>query len=259
MDHTILSELTLTSKDCKTLVPALISFLKNFERKFDTIFKEMKEDFQSKIEERDAKISDLNSEVKTLKEKVNKMEKIADDADAYERRDTLIFNGPSIPSSNLQENCSTLVQDLVKNHLNLNITATDISTAHRLGPKPRTQGPDNRGIVVKLCRRDIKKDILMASKNQSRPARLYVSESLTAPRRKVFNFLRFLRRQHPELIDGVSTFEGRVFAYTKNPAPGGAQPTRNRRHLVNDHDMLVEFCREFVKKPIESFLGTWNF
>ena len=259
MDHAILSELNLTSKDGKTIIPALISFLKNFEDKFDSIFKEMKEDFQSKIEQRDVKISELSGEVESLKDKVKNMEKTADDADAYERRDTLILNGPSIPTSNQQENCSTIVQDLVKNQLNLNISATDISTAHRFGPKPRSQGPDNRGIIVKLCRRDIKKDILLASKNQSRPARLFVSESLTAPRRKVFNFLRFLRRQHPELIDGVSTFEGRVYAYTKNPTPAGAPPTRNRRHLVNDHDALVEFCRDFVKKPIESFLGTWNF
>ena len=38
MDHTILSELNLTHKDTKALVPALISFLQNFERKFEGIF-----------------------------------------------------------------------------------------------------------------------------------------------------------------------------------------------------------------------------
>ena len=82
----------------------------------------MKTDFQAQIEERNAQISELNSEVKSLKDKVRSLEKNADDADAYERRDTLIFNGPSIPTPNQQENCSTIVQDLVKNQLKLNIS-----------------------------------------------------------------------------------------------------------------------------------------
>ena len=258
MDTRVLSDLNLTSKDCKTLVPALVNFLQNFERKFDGIFSEMKEDFQRKIKERDDRIQTLEGDVKFLKDKVKKMDKLADEADAYERRDTLIFSGPAIPEVSSNENCASILQEVIKRELKVNIAATDINTAHRLGPKPSAQGPDKRGIILKLCSRDLKRNIMMASKNQARPVRIYANESLTPPRRKIFNTLRFMKRQHPELVKGVSSFEGRVFAYTPNDSPA-ANSTRDRRHLVNDHDMLVKFCREFVKKPIETFLDSWQF
>ena len=100
---------------------------------------------------------------------------------------------------------------------------------------------------------------MTASKSQARPARLYASESLTPPRRKIFNTLRFMKRQHPELVKGVSSYEGRVYAYTPNDRAVAAGPSRDRRHLVNDHDALVKFCGDFVKKPIETFLDSWQF
>ena len=122
---------------------------------------------------------------------------------------------------------------------------------------PRTQGPDNRPIIVKLCQRDLKSSIITASKNQPTPKQLYASESLTPKRRKIFNTLRAMKRQHPELIRGFSTVDGRVFAYTKNPT--GSETARDKRHLVNTYDAMVEFCREHIKKPIEAFLDSWTF
>ena len=66
-----------------------------------------------------------------------------------------------------------------------------------------------------------------------------------------------MKRQHPELVKGVSTFEGRVFAYTKNESP--TANSRDRRHLVNDYEMLVKFCEDYVRKPIETFLENWQY
>ena len=66
-----------------------------------------------------------------------------------------------------------------------------------------------------------------------------------------------MKRQHPDLVKGVSTQDGKVFAFTRSPT--AAESSRDRRHLVNTYEALVEFCREFVKKPIEDFLEAWTF
>ena len=260
MDRSVLTELQPTSKDCKALVPALIGFLENFERNYEKMFVEMKQEFKSAINERDIKIVILEGEVKVLKDKVKKIEGYADDSDAYIRRETVILAGPAIPASNPHENCAELVRNIVKNELKYNLSPNDISTVHRLGPKPTSQAPDKRSIIVKFCRRDTKRDLMIASKNQTKPVSLYVNESLTPPRRTIFNTLRQIKRLHPELVCGVSSFEGRVFAYTKSPnSSASATPTRDRRHLVNNYDMLVDFCREFVHQPISTFLNTWTY
>ena len=260
MDRSELTELQPTSKDCKALVPALLSFLEKFERNYERMFHDMKEEFKSAISERDEQIVELKNEVKLLRDKVKKIEGYADDSDAYTRRDTIILAGPAIPVTAPNENCSTLVQTIVKNELKYNLSLNDISTVHRLGPKPISQAPDKRSLIIKFCRRDIKRDLMMASKNQNKPVRLYVNESLTPPRRTIFNTLRQVKRLHPELVCGVSSFEGRVYAYTKNPnANASAVLSRDRRHLVNNYDMLVDFCREFVQLPINTFLNSWPY
>ena len=252
MDHAIFSDLNLTSRDSKVLVPALITFLKNFEAKFDGIFKEMKEDFQTKIEERDAKISELSTEVKTLKDRVVKMEQLTDDADAYERRDTLILSGDKVPAFSVGENSSHLVQNLVKEELKINLPADGISTAHRLGRKPANQGVDRRSFIVKLVRRDLKHEIISASKKLPKTTKLYVSESLTPARRTLFYALRKMKQA--KMIKGCNTYEGRFYAYT---APSGSSQ-RDQRHLISNYEAWQEFCRVHVRQPLDNFLDSWD-
>ena len=50
--------------------------------------------------------------------------------------------------------------------------------AHRLGPKKNTQGLDKSSIVVKLCRRDTKLDLMKACKTV-KPKNIYINESWT--------------------------------------------------------------------------------
>ena len=208
MEPSVFSDLNLTSKDSKVLVPALITFLQNFERKFEQMFNEIKEDFQSKLNESNSKVKSLEEEVSVLNGKVKEMERLVDDADAYQRRDTLIFSGSAIPEVTSMENCTTLLQDTLRTRLNFNLPTNEINTVHRLGPKPRSQDPDKRSIILKLCRRDLKRDILSASKNQNRGAatRLFANESLTRPRRKIFQTLRNIKRQHQGTSQGSFQF-----------------------------------------------------
>ena len=256
-----LNDLQPTSKDGKTLIPVLVKLFENFEKKFEGMLFEMKEELKSSLDQQKSKVSDLEREVKVLKDKVKKMESNIDDADAYERRDTVILAGPAVPATSTSENPANLVVDIVKRELKLNISTNEISTVHRLGPRPNTQAPDNRSLIVKFCRRDTKKQLFSASKSQAKPVRLFVNESLTPPRRKIFNTLRSIRRQHPDLVRGVSTFDGKVFAYTENhSAPQTASArTKDLRHLVNDYESLRTFCDDHIKKPIGTFLDEWQF
>ena len=58
--------------DCKTLIPVLISFLENFEHKYESMFSNMKEELLSGLTERDGKIDGLESEVSVSKNALKK-------------------------------------------------------------------------------------------------------------------------------------------------------------------------------------------
>ena len=82
------------------------------------------------------------------------LEERAEDANAYERRDALIFSGDGVPTATIGENCTSILCKLIKDKLKLNIQQSDISTSHRLGRKSIAQGQDRRNLVMKFCRRD---------------------------------------------------------------------------------------------------------
>ena len=236
-------------------------------------FSEIQKEFSQLLICKNEEIDRLKTLVHNLAQKVDKLEDSMDDEDAYVRRDTIILSGSAVPEVQNGEICSNVVCDLVKDKLHLQVRDGDISTAHRLGKKPTTQGPDKRSIVAKLCRRDLKNEILHAKKSQvsTRQSTLYVNESLTPRRSTIMYTLRRMKRAHPNIVAGCSSYDGRVYVYTKPTAtqssaqavdpssPGDSNPRRkNVRHLVNTHKSLVEFCRTFIKKPLDNFLESWN-
>ena len=223
-------------------------------------FEKMKSEFTDLLNVKKEEVNKLKEEVASLKTVVHKLENLIDDSDAYERRDTLIFSGPEIPTFSQGESCSQIIQKITKEKLKCVISANDISTAHRLGRQPKTQKPDNRSIIVKFCRRDVKNQLYTARKNQPNGTRVYVNESLTQPRQNVFHTLRKIRKACPTLLAGISTYDGRVYAYTKNDnaAASTGELQRDRRHLINNTNMLEKFCEEFLKKPLSNFLESFN-
>ena len=244
------------SSDGKMIVSAMT-------KKFDELkcdFDRMKTEFHSLLALKSEEIIKLSDEVLSLRNKVSNLENTLDEEDAYIRRETLIFSGTALPIATGGEICSNIVHQLVRDKLQIQLREGDISVAHRLGKKPSTQGPDTRSIIVKLCRSDTKREILMAKRNHSdRSFTLFINESLTPRRRTILFALRQMKRAHPTLVTGCSSMDGRVYAYTKPDlvTDPNSRP-RNIRHLVNTHEKLVEFCRHFVKKPLDSFLDSWN-
>ena len=256
-DLKILENLRLSSKDGKELQPVLLSVFTNFQTKFAQMFDDLKTEMLNILSLNSDEIKKLNGEVTSLRKEVNTLKGLIDDADSYERRDTLIFSGPKVPNSSNGEDCKIVLQQLVKNELKIELQPNDISTAHRLGRKPLTQGDDKRPIVVKLCRRDLKRELVLAGRNQPRPASLYVNESLTPTRKTIFYTLRQMRRNHPEIVRGCTSIDGRIFAFTKPPET--SRSTRDVRHLINTREALIAFCDEFVKAPLENFLQNTTF
>ena len=228
------------------------------QAEFVKVRAQLTEDFSLMFGAKLKEVEELKNQVQFLTEKVSKLEDLVDEADQYERRDCLILSGPAVPAASSGENCASIVQDTIKNCCNIVISPTDINTAHRLGKKPISQGPDRRSLIVKFCRRDIKQDIYRSSRTQSRPKQLYINESLSPMRQKLYKSLRQMRKNHPDLVAGCSTFDGNLFAYTKMPPRADGSNTKDRRHLIKNLDSLKKFCEEHVKTPIDTFLSSWN-
>ena len=228
------------------------------EEKIDQLQSEISE-VKSLLAVRDNCIVDLKCEVSSLKQKVTKLENLIDDEDAYVRRESLILSGTMVPTSQAGENCANTARQVIKDKIKFELNPADISVCHRLGPKPVNQSPDNRPLVVKLCRRDIKRQILFAKRDNADPARtLFVNESLTPKRRTIMYTLRQIKKAHPNIVTGCNTLEGRCFAYTKMPTSLPNSRAHDRKHVINTHSALIDFCREFVKKPLDDFLSSWD-
>ena len=128
---------------------------------------------------------------------------------------------------------------LIKDKINLVFNPADISVAHRLGRKPG-QGPDNRNIVVKLCRMETKQDLLKAC-SAVKPRNFYKSESLIRKRSTVLYGLRQARKKHPNIIGGCGSQDGKVYAWIRPPKPNALQ-ARNIRILVKKTAKNLRIC-----------------
>ena len=76
------------------------------------------------------------------------MEKSIDDSEVVNRRNQVTFSGEGIPSFTNDENTLELVKSTLKNVLKLRFIDQDLSCAYRIGPKPKTQRPDNGKTIV---------------------------------------------------------------------------------------------------------------
>ena len=239
------------SEDSKYIVESM-------NTKFDKLSGDLQE-MRELLEIKSAKVEEMESEITLLKNKVTKLENSLDDEDSYVRRDTIIFHGTSIPPCETGEICSDVICNVIKNKLKINLQSSEISVAHRNGKIPTNQGPDRRGIIIKFCRRDTKRTIMMTKRDNSDGNHtLFSNESLTSKRQTILYALRQMKKKFPNLVKGCTSQDGRVFAFTSPPAMATNARMRDRKHLINTHESLVQFCREYVKLPLDIFLDSWN-
>ena len=127
---------------------------------------------------KDAEIEQLKQDVCTLRRDVQNLTERLDDSDAYERRDTFVLSGDSLPVVSDGENTIEVVCNSIKNNLKIVVKESDISVANKLGKKNPGQQLDRRSIFVKLCWRELRSDLISACKS-ARPKDFYINESLT--------------------------------------------------------------------------------
>ena len=212
-------------------------------------------DFETKLATRDSEIDILKAELVNLKKKFLSLDDKQEDADAYERRDTLIISGSGVPVATDSEDSAKVVSDLVKDKVGYFLRPAEISAAHRLGKKPVNQAPDKRNLIVKLCRRDVKRDLMIACKT-TKPPNLFVNESLTRTRSTVLFGLRQARKKHPNIIDGCGSSDGKVFVWIKPPKPD-APLAKNTKIMVNTKERFVNLCEKTLKCNSSVFVNDW--
>ena len=248
----------------------------------------MREELKACINEREDRINGLEDELTSVKMDVTALHAELDQAkklnlilknkidatEAYERKDTVILSG-GLPQYFPEENTSNVVLDLLHRKFpNVPCEAADISVTHRVPSKRKEGGrPKTMNIYVKLVRRDLKKKLVTASREQPKARsqdKIFVNESLTPQRSAVFHALRDIKKKNPNLIKGVTTIEGAVHCFTPreaeraqaaasptDTAPNSRRPRNDRRHVINSREDLQAFCDAFIKKPLEDFITTW--
>lgn len=188
-------------------------------------------DLLKELAEKDKEINHLKSEITTLTSRVDDLELHLDNVDQYERRDTVILTGASLPPETTQENTTNVVTHAIKEHLKINIKEADINIAHRLGKQTQQR---NRPIIVKLANRSLKQDLVGACV-QLRP-QLFVNESLTPKRRVLLNKVLAIRKMHKPKFQQCYTQDGRIVIKLKNST---------LKHTITDEKHLVSFLEAY--------------
>ena len=258
-DRTILDELNKiqpTTKEGKTLIPALVKAFEKFEFKLEAMLSDLKEEFLSVAKSQGMIITALKDKVGILEKKVSALEDKVDDQEAYERREQIILSGSCLPDYKNDESCVAIVCTAIKSELKIDISSSEISMAHRLGAKPRTQKPDRRNIIVKFCRREMKKEILAACR-KVKPKNLYINESLTPTRQSCAFALRKAKKDFPEIISGTSSIDGKVYAWLK-PPNGSKSGAKDIRVAINSPQKLKDFFVKSLNTPLCSYMPSLN-
>ena len=216
--------------------------------------------FTEVLQEKKSIAVELQQQVDTLEKKVDKLEASIDQTSQYERRDTIVLSGPSIPNITQGENCKTIARDLFWQHLRMNIEENDISTAHRIG-RQQNENSDKRNIILKLCRRDQVRDIFVNCKTMRPP--FYVNDSLipTPTRNKICYVLRQLKKKYPSKIKGCSSFNGvpRVLLQEQGPTTRHRSSSRNGNQSINIATKLEleQFIHDHLDTTLNELSLSW--
>ena len=221
--------------------------------------------FNDSMKEKDERISKLESQVETLSARLQSMEKKQDVANQYSRLDCITispkkdisgsFLSNTVPNYDSSEDTKSLVLDLFKDQLALNLNSGDISIAHRL--KPPTRSPnassqhDRRSIVVRLCRKDLVGTIFKHCKEMK--PNFYVNESLTPMRHSICYALRTLKRKFPDTIAKVHTFKGvpRAFVQPRRTTRASTTDRSAQKHEISTILELETFTKNVLKTTLQ--------
>ena len=139
----------------------------------------------------------------------------------------------------------------MKHRLKINIKSTDLSTAHRLVPKPKTQGPDRRSIIIKLCRRELKHDLITACKKY-KPPNFFINESLTPTRNSIFSHSVKLRKKNRIKLQPAQHTMAR-FTHGSSHRIQRTRQRETQRKLLVFRPMKLPHNKLFICPPFEHY------
>ena len=210
--------------------------------------------FTEMFEKKDREIKELLANVSMLETRVVKLEQQVDENSAHERKNTLIMAGTIPPASHAEDCKFIIVREQIRENLRLELAIEDISMAHRIGVKPKTQGEDKRNIMFKLCNRDVKLNILKSCK-VVKPKKFYVNESLTPLRNTILYVMRQAKKKHPSVINSCNSSDGSVVAWL-HAASASAKP-KYRKIIINTKKELDLFLQQELNAKATAFIDTW--
>lgn len=157
-------------------------------------------DQNGKIEEFIRTIEKLVTENEELKKKIVSLESRIEDMEQYSRNNCVEIHGiPQAPT----EDVISVVKDVGK-ALDMTITDSMIDACHRLKRRPGAGAQQTPGIVVKFVRRLDKEELLKKRRikhnfstrhmNLSTDSPIYINESLSPARRRLFVLARDIKR-----------------------------------------------------------------
>ena len=200
--------------------------------------------------------------IKCLSEKVNKLElKLAiidnklDEKESTERLNDIVISGQNVLPGKQGENTKTVVIDMLRDKLHLNINPNDIGISHRIG-KRNVNAPDLRSILVKLSTNEAKQNIMNACKT-AKPERIFINENLSPARNSIMYVLRKAKKDFPDIVSGCNSMDGNVYAWIK-PPNGNAPGARASRMQINDYKKLSNFCTEVINSSVSAYISDWQ-
>ena len=193
-------------------------------------------------------IASLQYRVVWLETQVQALQINIDDNDAYERRNYLFLPSSSLLVFETGEICTNLVWDLVTQTLQINLSPSEISIAHCLEQRPQNQGTDKRNIIAKFLPAWYETRHSHGKSEKSSWGTLRQREP-DAQAQKHHQVLRRMKKSHPSMVKGVTTYDGRVSAF-KKPAKLPLQTLV----IISDQVVLTNFCREYIKSSLDETL-----
>ena len=161
-----------------------------------------------------------------------------------------------------QEDCKSVVINLLEEHTGLKVDSHEISVAHRIGKKTPNR---NENIIFKLCRRDAVDEIFNTCKEKRPP--FFVNCSLTPLRNKLFYAVRQLKKKFPSKIQGHHAQRGDIVVFLAQnnssgrgrgrgaAAAGGRSSTK--RFILNTRSELEEFTKKYLKFELANLSIDW--
>ena len=221
LEEKITIQLQEVTKSIQELKSELSSRINDLEEKLGKELKDLKEliDLQEKkfaametsfgrrLDEQDNKILELTRINTNLNFELQRIKK----QESEKLSNNILLSGSAIPASFPSENLPQTVTGLIKTHTRYPLKESEIVSAERFGKMPEAGSPDNRGILVKLHRKESKVNI-MTHTLATKPSGFFVNEQLTREMIDLYREARKLKKDNPSHIAVLYTRDGIIRA-----------------------------------------------